>query len=591
MDYFFIYGPQFSEIIDSYTALTGRPRLPQLSMFGLQLSDKGSPQHDGYKWWQKKITSHRKAGFPFDHIVNDNRWRAGSGAWADSWFEWDSIRCPNPEVYNEWCKKNGVTMTLDLNRNNAAASEGWKKEYNLPNAEKYAGYGNSAPDYSNPKTRDWVWRLFWNQSFNPELNYPGDALWIDETDDLYKIPDSTICADGRSWAENENYYPFLIAKAVVQEGWDNENNNKPDGIGEAKRPFVWVRSMSAGAQRYAGYWSGDIHSNIADMKYTVRAMQVSGLGGFPYFNHDAGGFRWPGPDDNLYIQWAMALGSFTPIWRPHGIGENKRWPLDRDERCQDAALEYGKMRYEMMPYLYTYAHRAHDTGMPMARAMVIDNQDKEEAWKYDLQYMWGDEMLIAPAFAKCDTAINVWLPGGQRWYDFWTEEIIGGGKVIEHKTSVSKLPIFVKEGSIIPRYNYAKSTFFIDKSVLKLDVYTGKDGSFELIEDDGVTEKFRTKNEKGVTKIEFKSKSNTVVVYPTQGSYINSPNKRFYTIVLHGVNSFKDVRINGEKIKYLGALNRLEDIVNGYYYTKDHSILTIFTKSYSVSEKVEVNIF
>jgi alpha-D-xyloside xylohydrolase len=111
------------------------------------------------------------------------------------------------------------------------------------------------------------------------MNYPGDGLWTDETDNLFNMNDSVICANGRSWAENENYYPFLIAKEIDQEGWDNENNNEPPGIGEAKRPFVWVRSACAGAQRYASYWSGDIYSDCRDMKATVRVMQVSGLAG------------------------------------------------------------------------------------------------------------------------------------------------------------------------------------------------------------------------------------------------------------------------------------------------------------------------
>ena len=225
MDYFFIYGPEFKRILDNYTQLTGRPRLPQRSIFGLQLSDKGDPQHKGSVWWKNKITEHRKAGFPLDHLVNDNRWRAGSGAWSDSWFEWDTTRTPDPKAFATWCKENNVTVTLDLNRNNAALCEGWKPEYNIPDAEKYTEhYGNSAPDYSNPLTRTWIWELFYKKSFDPQLGYPGDALWIDETDDLWELNDSIICANGRSWAENENYYPFLISKAIVQEGWDNKNN-------------------------------------------------------------------------------------------------------------------------------------------------------------------------------------------------------------------------------------------------------------------------------------------------------------------------------------------------------------------------------
>jgi len=135
MDYFFIYGPKFPAILDRYTQLTGRPRLPQKSIFGLQLSDKGQPKNEGAEWWKSKIRAHREAGFAFDHIVNDNRWRAGTGGWSGSWFEWDSTRYPDPEAFNQWCKANHVTVTLDLNRNNIAACAGWKPAFNIgPNS-------------------------------------------------------------------------------------------------------------------------------------------------------------------------------------------------------------------------------------------------------------------------------------------------------------------------------------------------------------------------------------------------------------------------------------------------------------------------
>ncbi|HQV31975.1 MAG TPA: glycoside hydrolase family 31 protein, partial [Calditrichia bacterium] len=501
MDYFVILGPDFRSILDHYTALTGRPRLPQKSIFGLQLSDKGSPQHRGAKWWQEKITAHRAAGFPFDHIVNDNRWRAGSGAWSGSWFEWDASRTPDPAAFGAWCREQHLTMTLDLNRNVTAACQGWDPAFNLPGAEQVVKEGFSAPDYSNPAMRNWIWEMFWKKSFDPALGYPGDALWIDETDEMWPLPDSTVCADGRSWAENENYYPFLIAKAIVAEGWDNSNNNTPPGIGESKRPYVWMRSMVAGAQRYATYWTGDTPANCDFMRYAVRAMQVAGLGGFPFFNHDAGGFREPGPADFLYIQWAMGLGSFSPIWRPHGIGENRRWPLDREGAAREAARQYGKMRYEMMPYLYSMAHQARQSGLPMARAMVIDYRDQAEAWARDLQYMWGDAFLVAPVCAEQDSTAEVWLPGGADWYDYWTREKVPGNQVLRGPAAVGKIPLWVKAGAIVPTHPYAQSTAELDPSQLILNLYTGGEGTFTLYEDDGVSERFRTRAELRSTTI------------------------------------------------------------------------------------------
>lgn len=588
MDYYFIYGPNFKGILDNYTQLTGRPRLPQRSMFGLQLSDKGSPDNNGEAWWKEKITNHRKAGFPFDHIVNDNRWRAGTGAWSGSWFEWDSIRYPNPAEYNTWIKENKVTVTLDLNRNTIASCKGWKPEYNLPSAENNPSikYGNSAPDYTNPDMRNWIWNMVWEQSLNPELNYPGDALWIDETDDLYQLNDSIICANGRSWAENENYYPFLIAKAFVDEGWDNSNNNLPEGIGEAKRPFVWVRSTCAGAQRFASYWSGDIHSDYEAMKYTIRAMQASGLGGFPYFNHDAGGFRDPGPDDGLYVKWAMGMGSFTPIWRPHGYGEYKRWPLDRTEVCQNAALTYGKLRYEMMPYVYSYAFDAHKTGNPMARSMVIDYQDSPEAWQYDLQYMWGSELLVAPSYTPDDATMKIWLPEGNDWYDFWTDDLLKGDQVIDHKPTFENVPLFVKTGSIIPMYKYAQSTFMLDASELILHVYIGANGEFNLYEDDGVSERFRTKNENRITKISYSENDSKLIINPSVGDYQGAPSERSYKVVFHGFNKPISLKLNQKKIKKASSEADLSGNGPKQFWDKKNKLLTVYLGKHQVDKKM-----
>lgn len=585
MDYFFIYGPQFRQLLDRYTQLTGRPRLPQRSIFGLQLSDKGSPEHPGAEWWKKKITNHRQAGFPFDHIVNDNRWRAGSGAWSGSWFEWDSTRFPSPRQFNTWCTNHHVTVTLDLNRNIISSCEGWKPEYNLPQAEKYVAHAESAPDYSNPEMRNWIWELFWNKSFDPALKYPGDGLWIDETDDLHQLNDSLICANGRPWAENENYYPFLIAKAIIQEGWDNENNNLPPGIGEAKRPFLWMRSMMAGAQRYATHWTGDIYCTCQWMKNTIRGMQASGLSGFPYFNHDAGGFMDPGPDESLYIQWSMGLGSLTPIWRPHGMGQNKRWPLERSQKSQQAAKKYGKMRYQMMPYIYTYAHKAHSTGLPMARAMVIDHQNQPKAWKHDLQYMWGEEMLVAPVCSRQDTTRRVWLPDGQQWYAYWNDSIIEGGRVINYHTRLSEIPLFVKAGSIIPKYPYAKSTFTMNQSKLILDIYTGENAEFVLYEDDGVSEKYGTKKEKRTTSLEYNDTEHQITIYASQGVYEGAPSQRSYRMRIHGMQDIKEDRIKEEQIQQVPSAKAIPENTPGIYWNRKERMLIIITGKQPVEEK------
>lgn len=588
MDYFIILGRDLKDVLGNYIKLTGNPRLPQKSMFGLHLSDKGNPDNKGAEWWRKRVSKHRNAGYPLDHVIIDNRWRAGSGDWSGSRFEWSPKRYPKPKKFNDWLNKQGLTMSVDLNRNICNDSWGWKKSYNLENTDSIRNHPNSAPDYSNPEVRNWVWELFWRKTLSPELDYPGDGLWIDEVDDLHKIPMHTKCANGRSWAENQNYYLFLVAEAIGQEGWDNKNNNQPPGLKNDKRPYIWMRGNTAGAQRYATHWTGDIKPDYKWMRRTIRGMQSSGLSGFPYFNHDAGGFRSPGPDDDMYLQWSLAFGSFSPIWRPHGPGDNKRWPLKRDKQCQKYAKKYSTIRYQLMPYIYTTAHQAYSSGLPMARPMMLNYPEKEKAWQYDLQYFWGENMLVRPVCSAQDTTLNIWLPEENDWYYYWNDQKFDGGQVKEHQCKVGELPIFVKSGAIIPERKYAKSTFWLKEDFLRLHIYAGDDGEFELIEDDGVTEKYRDQNQVRKTKINYYDNESKLVIEPAQGNYKGAPKRRKYVIQFHGNVQPNNFKINGNDIKEINDITQHDK--DNAFLIDENSDLIILTKNYSVKDRIIVNL-
>ncbi|WP_440903539.1 TIM-barrel domain-containing protein [Catenovulum sp. SX2] len=541
MDIFVIVGDDLKAVLNQYVKLTGKPRLPAKSMFGLQLSDKGhdhnSPTPSDQNWWQQQITQHRKAGLPLDHVVNDNRWRAAGGKRCESKLAWDKDRYPNPSEYKDWLEQNGLTLTLDFNRCIAQYSEGWQKSFNLPFIEEIE-FRNSAPDLTNADFRQWFWQIFFTQALDPKLNYPGDALWIDEFDEQGAAPLTTKLANGHLSAEMRNYWFFLIAQALVKDGWDNANLNK--------RPFVWVRGMTAGAQRYATLWSGDIYPNYYDMQHSIRGMQLAGLSAFPYWGHDAGGFYdWQnnkGPDDVLYQQWALAMGAFSPIWKPHGMGES-RWPLDRNQQVLAPFKHYAKLRYQLMPYLYSAAHQAHHTGVPIARAMLLEYPEYAQAWQYDLQYMWGDNLLVVPNSQPADkmgmSTVNFWLPPGL-WYDINTDssaaKTIEGDKVLQRKLLPAQMPIFAKAGSIVPKRPYAVSTLFIDKSQLILDVYTGEDGQFVLYEDDDKTPAYRLDNQYATSFILYQEALQRLTIHPSQGMYSNMPAQRHISVNFVGIN-------------------------------------------------------
>lgn len=530
LDYFFIAGPQLRQVLDNYTQLTGRPRLPPKAVLGLQLSDKGhdhtSATPSDERWWREKIGAHRAAGFPLDHVINDNRWRAGGGKRCESRLEWDRSRYPDPKAYGAWLRQQGLILTLDLNRCIAQYSAGWQADFNVPPIGNIE-FNTSAPDLTNPAFRRWFWQVFYQQSLDPALGFPGDALWIDEFDEMGAADGSTRLHNGRTWAEMRNYWFMLIAQALVQDGWDKSPLAD-------KRPFVWVRGMTAGAQRYASLWSGDIYPNYGDMQGQVRAMQLAGLAGFAFWGHDAGGFfDWnagQGPDEPLYQQWALALGAFAPIWKPHGMGQS-RWPLDRSVATQRWAQHYSQLRYTLMPYLYTAAHQAAATGLPIARPMLLDYPQLPQAWQFDLQYFWGDQLLVAPA-ADNSGSKTLWLPPG-RWYPWQGQAWLEGERELIRPVAVGELPLYVKAGAIIPRYGYALATALQNKAEWQLDIYTGADGSTQVIEDDDTSEAYR-RGQRQLTRIHYQQTPARLTIAAAEGSYPGAPESRRYRLRFYG---------------------------------------------------------
>jgi len=577
MDYFFIAGPMPAQVVDRYTQLTGRPRMPQKSLFGLLLSDKSDPNNNGEPWWKQMITDHRNAGYAFDHQVNDNAWRASNEATSaqmNSWFEFRKDRYPDPAEYKTWCDANGVTVTLDLNRPGLAITPGWSdSQYGMPGT-------TSCPDLTKAATRTWLWQLFFTKALNPALKYPGDAIWLDEFDYPDQVHSMTL-SSGKRWAEESINYHLDLQKACVKEGWD-------PAIGEAKRPYFWSRGFTAGAQRWGAYWTGDLDGNWTDMAYQVKAMQSAGISGFPYFNHDAGGhYNLTVNEDNIYRQWDMAFGSFTPIFKPHGPS-HKRWPLQRNSTCQATAKTFITTRYQMIPYIYSYARIAQATGAPMARPMFFEDPTNATAWQKDMQYMWGREMLIAPNCSDGNNSVGVWLPKGN-WYSFWDDTKYAGDTTESISAATGFIPAFVRAGAIFPMAPFAKSTFFIPKDVLLIHAYTGADGSFELFEDDGVTEKFRTKNESRQTSLRYTEADLGVEIGAAQGTYSNAPSSRSYQVIYHGLSAAESLFLNGTAIPSFTSQSSIPANSDGTVWDSGKKLLNVYVSAKPVDTTLRIS--
>lgn len=520
IDWFYFDGAP-RDVLDGYTRLTGRPRMPPLAAFGLAVSDKTGlftlPGSD--PWWRENIERMRTEGYPFDQVIHDNCWR---GAKIGPW-RWDSDRFPDPKSFQTFSRAQRVTNMLDFNRGGAPDAEGWSPTYALPGT-------NSFPDFTSATVRSWFWNVLWTKSLDPSLAYPGDTLWLDEFDE--DVSPKGALANGRTWEEMQSYYFFLLAKSVG-EGWDA-------GFGDTKRLFVMTRGMHAGGQRWSTVWSGDIQNTYDEMKLQIRGMLAAGLSGFPYWAHDAGGFK-EFPTDAMYRQWGVAMGSFSPIWKPHGMG--LRFPWLFGKAAQDDVKRYAALRMRLLPYLYSVAHDAHATGAPITRALLVEYPEVDSAWTVDDEYLFGRDILVVPDPSDGGGAVPVWLPPGD-WYAFESDERMKGPQTLSRPSTIGALPLFVRAGAIIPGAHAMSATADWDKSKLLVDVYTGADGSFELVEDDGTTERF-AKGELERTTLRF-TDAKLELSLATKGTYPTAPTTRAYSIRFHGLAGEAPMLVDGK---------------------------------------------
>ena len=333
--------------------------------------------------------------------------------------------------------------------------------------------------------------------------------------------------------------------------WEGPQLDRPN-----ERPFALHRNGYAGMQRYGSFlWSGDVDSRWETLKTQVPIALNTGLSGIPYWGTDIGGFV---PTDEftaeLYIRW-FQFGAFCPLFRCHGrtwklrlpwgwntgdpgpieISNYKQGAIPDASQLHNPDVEpicrkYLELRYRMLPYLYSSVHECTITGMPVMRALWLHYPDDLNAVARADQYLWGNNILVAPVVEKAATSRQVYLPKGA-WYDFWTGERFDGGRVLTRAVDLQTLPLFVRAGAIVPLGPVKQ---FVDEKVdqpLSISVYPGADSSFFLYEDDGKSFNYR-KGEWMGTKIDWNDARHTLTLSLVDGSRMLPPVRRKLEIKL-----------------------------------------------------------
>ncbi len=347
-------------------------------------------------------------------------------------------------------------------------------------------------DFSNPEVRGWWWAA------HRDLVRLGVAGWW--LDGGEGPPRDAVLAGGTG-TELHNIYDRLRHQAFAE----GEAEARPD-----QRVFLLCRSGAAGMQRFgATCWSGDVNNDFPTLEAQVPLGLNTGLSGVPYWGTDVGGFFHSVPETGeLYARW-FQFGAFTPIFRSHGWVWREHVPWAHGTEIEAICRRYAELRYRLLPYTYTLAWQAHTRGLPLMRPLVLNYPDDPRSWTLDHEYLWGDDLLVAPVTREGATAWPVYLPRGA-WYDFWTGARHEGPGGITVEAPRDRLPLLVRGGAILPLGPVVQHTGEpLDE--LTLQIYPDGSSSFDLYDDDGRTNAYR-RGHHALTRIQCLTDPDRVLV-------------------------------------------------------------------------------
>ena len=548
MNYYFIYGPQMQDVVTTYTHLTGKPELPPLWALG----------YHQCKWSYypeskvKEVTSKFRAlQIPCDAIYLDIDYMDGFRC-----FTWNKEYFPDPKRMVAELAEDGFKTVVIIDPGIKIDKEYWvykealEKDYFCKRADGPYMKGKvwpgecNFPDYTNPEVREWWAGLFkelisdfgvkgvWNDMNEPAvMEVPGKTFPMDVRHDY----DGNPCSHRKA----HNIYGTQMARATYE------------GVKQfayPKRPFIITRSAYSGAQRYTSSWTGD---NVASWEHLwianiqMQRMSISGMG---FTGSDIGGFAEQ-PSGELYARW-IQLGVFHPFCRTHSSGDHgdqEPWSFDVD--VINITRKFVQLRYQLLPYLYTMFWEYINDGVPMLKPLVyFDQEDPQTHYRTD-EFIFGNQILICPILEPNAQGRRMYLPIGN-WYNYWTDEVVSGRKELWVKTDYDQIPIFVKEGAIIPKYPVQQYVGELDFDEISLDVYfkLGKEKSV-LYEDaqDGYD---YNKGRFSLATFTLRGKDTDLIIQQhNEGKFVTNYAK--FKINLHGLPfKIKAIEIDNEAITF-----------------------------------------
>jgi len=556
LDWYFLgYGHNYKKALYDFTRIAGKIPMPPLYAFGYWYSK--------YQRYSQQdfidIVNEIKANdIPIDVMVIDMDWhRNGKTGSTDNteWtgWSWNKALFPDPAGFISWLHRQNLKTTLNLH----PADGVFPKEDNY---DKLA----AALKVTDGQTIPWnienkqFYQEFFKYILRPLENMGVDFWWID-------------------WQQ------WMIARNEANLGntfWLNHVFFTDKKLQHKGRPLIFHRWGGLGNHRYQIGFSGDTHATFSSLAFQPYFTATASNVGYGYWSHDIGGHQQSGDNDpELYLRW-IQYGVFSPIMRTHATNaphiERRIWrypnfPLMRQ------ALE---LRYSLIPYIYTYSRYAYDTGISLCRPMYYDYPENDEAYRYEGQYMFGNDILVAP-IVKSEKGTNsisqtIWLPKG-KWYEVSSCELLEGNRVVTRNFTRSQIPYYYREGAIIPKFPKIGHLKQRPDTII-LQFTPGTTGEFSLYEDENDNDNYEA-GAYTFTKI-TQSKKNAVsiyTIYPPKGTFAGMPSKRAYRLELLAKSKPSAVKfIGGEK--------------GEYQYNSETKIITIDLPLQSCDSKLTVKV-
>lgn len=532
VSYFVITGTP-DEIWAGYAKVTGKTPIPPKAAFGLIQS---KARYASQKEVMDVAETYQAKKYPLDIMVVD-------------WFYWtrmgqmdiDPAQFPDPDGMNKKLHSMGLQSIISIwpryesagRYFNELDQKGYflkdkngKTQDGLPFRSDRTG---ALIDSTNPDARKW----FFEKARDNILSHGFDYPWLDETEpDL--VPDGFFYSIG-SGDRYHNVFPLLHVEGVAQGLRDYRPN---------KRSLILARAAYIGSQRTGGlFWSSDINPTWEALKRQVPTGLNMTASGFAYWGNDIGGWQWLpqvtsatkkpllDPSDaretvgqnhdypELFTRW-FQYGTFLPTLRVHGDRKHAEiWAFGKE--AETVLAKYDRLRYQLIPYIYSQAKQTYDTGAPFMRALWVDFPNDPKVANLGDQYMFGPAFLVAPVTEQAQTEKDVYLPAGSDWYNFWTNEKYTGGQTVKVAAPIDQIPVFVKAGSIVPMGADIQSTA-TKQAIAEIRVYPGKDADFTLYDDDGVTLDYEKGKGGSTTKLHWNNSSKVLSGSGDLGSKANS---------------------------------------------------------------------